>query len=87
MRALSYSQHVLVTGVASGLSAPAYAELAWLQADVSNIRYRLDGGTPTASNGHLMRNNEPPIEIVSDFSQIVVIPESAGAKLLVTYFG
>ena len=85
MRALSYDQLTLTA--ATGLTPPAGASMAWLQAESANIRYKLNGQDPTAASGLIMRSTEPPIEIQTDLYAVRVIQESAGSKLNIIYFG
>lgn len=86
MRAISYEQITSLSS-ATGLNIPANASMVWLQAETSNIRYKLEGGTPTAASGMIMRSTEPPIEIQTALAPMKFIQEAAGAILNVTYFG
>ncbi len=86
MRALSYEK-INDLSTAKGLNVPAGATMAWLQAETSNIRYLLDGSTPTATGGLVMRATEPPIELQCELAPAKFIQEAAGAKLNIVYFG
>ena len=86
MRAIGYEKIGTLTS-ATGLTIPEGATMAWLQAETANIRYRLDGGTPNATTGLLMRATEPPIELQCELPPARFIEETSGAKLSVTYFG
>lgn len=86
MRPIQFETYSTLTA-ATGLPIPANAEIAWLQAESANIRYRLDGINPSSTTGLIMRNNEPPIEVQGQLELMRFIQESAGAKLNVQYFG
>lgn len=86
MKALSYEK-ITDLSSATGLNIPAGAIVAWIQAETANVRYKLDGGTPTAASGMIMRATEPPIEIQHELNPAMFIQEAAGAQLHVTYFG
>jgi hypothetical protein len=86
MRALSY-QKINDLSSAVGLTIPAGATMAWVQAETSNVRYTLDGTTPTATGGLIMRATEPPIELQCELPPARFIEEAGGALLNVIYFG
>ena len=86
MRAIGYEK-ISTLSSATGLNIPEGATMAWLQAETANIRYRLDGASPNALTGFLMRSTEPPIELQSELQYARFIQETAGAKLSVIYFG
>lgn len=64
------------------LTPPAGATKLLVQALTQNVRYTLDGTTPTASKGFQMKAGDPPIVIpIDDDTTITVIEEAATADL------
>lgn len=64
------------------LTPPATANALLIQATGQNVRYTLDGATPTASVGFLLRGDDPALIIdVGVGMTIKVIEESAGATV------
>ncbi len=64
-------------------TAPANAKKLLMQAITQNIRYTLDGTTPTSTVGFQLRAGDPPVIIPywpGDVT-ITVIEETSGAKL------
>lgn len=64
------------------LTPPTTANALLIQAIAQNVRYTLDGTTPTASLGFLLRSDDQPlvIDVGADMT-IKVIEESATATI------
>lgn len=61
------------------LTAPEDASILLLEADGQNVRYRLDGGTPTATVGFLLETTDNVIRLdLYNNVSIQVIGVSAG---------
>ena len=71
---------------AVGLSAPAGARLALIQATDQDVRWRDDGTDPTASIGVQLRAGDD-VWYTGDLSAIALIEQSSGAVLNVSYYG
>lgn len=64
------------------LTPPATANVLLIQATGQNVRYTLDGTTPTASTGFVLRQDDQPLFIdVGVGMSIKVIQESATATI------
>lgn len=64
------------------LTPPTGAKKLLIQALTQNIRYTLDGTTPTASKGFQIKSEDPPIVIpVGPNTTITVIEEAATADM------
>jgi hypothetical protein len=81
-------QIVMGAGVET-LTVPAAATHAWIQADVQNVRYELDGTDPTATTGLTMFDGDRPIELNNEngLQTAEFIREAVGALLNAIYFG
>lgn len=67
---------------ATALTPPATANALLIQATGQNVRYTLDGTTPTASTGFVLRSDDQPLIIdVGVGMEIKVIQESATATV------
>ncbi|WP_170207511.1 hypothetical protein [Luteibacter pinisoli] len=84
---LGYQRLAVSTVAASGLTPPAGARLAALQAESANIRFRDAGGAPTAASGMRLLSNGSIYDYDSNLSAIQFIAEGAGAFLNVSYYG
>lgn len=64
------------------LTPPATANALLIQATGQNVRYTLDGTTPTASVGFVLRQDDQPLIVdVGAGMEIKVIQESATATV------
>jgi hypothetical protein len=87
MANISYVQ-VTSLGSATTLTIPAGARGAHIQAESQNVRYRLDGTSPTASVGMILYAGDPPT-VLTDFAGLNAakfIEVTGSAKLNVHYF-
>jgi hypothetical protein len=84
---LGYQRIAIGTASASGLTPPAGAYLATIQAEGANLRYRDVGGAPTATIGMRLLTTGTPQEYVGTLSAVQFIAEGAGAFLNVSYYG
>ena len=76
-----HSANVSISG-ATTLTPPAGASQVLIQAITQNIRYTLDGTTPTSTIGFQMRAGDPPVVLsVTPSMTLQVIQESATASL------
>lgn len=67
---------------ATPLTPPAGATKLLIQAITQNVRYTLDGTTPTASVGFQLKAGDPPVVIpVGEDTGVKVIQETATASL------
>lgn len=85
-------QKIAAAALASAqtLTLPAGTDRAWLQADTANIRYTLDGTTPTSVLGMILVSGaHRPLEIslAGGLAAAKFILESSTPNLNVTYFG
>lgn len=76
---------------AQSLTIPTGADRCWIQCDAAaNVRYTLDGTTPTATEGMiLIAGAHRPIELTlaAGMAAAKFILESGSPNLYVTYFG
>lgn len=73
---------------AVSITAPDSAEKIWIQAFTNNIRWTMDGTTPTASTGFQLIAGSI-IEIDFNYSKVVtikVIEETASASIQYQFF-
>lgn len=84
---LGYQQLAIGTGAASGLTPPAGARLALLQAEGAALRYRDSGGAPTVAIGMRLVVDGSIHEYLGNMASIRFIAEGAGAFLNVSYYG
>ncbi|MFN3652351.1 MAG: hypothetical protein ACK47B_22475 [Armatimonadota bacterium] len=72
----------LAISAAQTLAPPAGASRLLIQALGQNVRYTLDGTTPTASAGFQLRAGDPPVLIpIGSGTVVKVIEEAATADL------
>lgn len=75
-----------VISTAQALVNPAGATKLLIQALDQNVRFTLDGTTPTASKGFQLRAGDPPVIIpISANTTVKVIQEAATADLQYQY--
>ncbi len=79
-------QQIADLGSAVGLSPPAGARLALIQATDQDVRWRDDGTDPTASVGVQLRAGDD-LWYTGDVSVISLIEQSSGATVNVSYYG
>lgn len=81
-------QQITSLSASTGLTVPAGAKVALIQAETQSVRWRPDGSTtaPTASVGMLLAAGET-LPFTGDLSKIRFIQTTASAKLNVAYFG
>lgn len=70
---------------AAGLTVPAGANLALIDAVGQNVRWRDDGTAPTTTVGMLLLK-DTPFEYSGDLSAIQFIEVTSGADLNVSYY-
>lgn len=74
-------------GSATTISVPSGASKAMIQAVDQNIRYTLDGSTPTATHGfQLAASNEPVLIPVGDGITLKMLEEAGAAELQIQWF-
>jgi hypothetical protein len=72
---------------ATAPTVPSETDWAWVQAEGANVRFRLDGTSPTASVGLILADNDPPVEMpVWMLNNVEFIQETATAKVNIQYF-
>ena len=81
-----------VSGLSSAktLTVPAAARSAWINAVTQDVRYRPEGGTPTATAGHLIDKDAvapTTLTIEAGLRTAKFIEVTTSATLHVTYFG
>lgn len=84
-------QQITSLGTAVGLTIPAGATHAFVNAEVANVRWRDDGTAPTASVGMLLEAEQSSVPAVDLFyagtlSQIKFIAVSGSPKLNISYY-
>lgn len=78
---------ITTLSAAVGLTAPsADANVARVQAESQNVRYRADNTDPTASVGELLYAGDQGTWIFGDLKKYKFIEASASAKLNVQFF-
>jgi hypothetical protein len=65
---------------------PAGAHMAVIQVTTQNVRYRDDGGQPTASVGMQIAAGDSIVYNVDDLTRIRFIEEAASAVINVSYY-
>lgn len=78
-------QQITSLAAATGITAPAGATLAMIQAESQNVRWRDDGTNPTASVGMIIAAGDI-LMYTGDFSAIRLIEVTGSAKLNITYY-
>lgn len=84
MTSLSAAQS-LFTFVTSPLW-PTEANMVWVCAEGANVRWRGDGGVPTATVGNLIQNGQT-VKITSDLKALQFIQTAATATLNINFYG
>jgi hypothetical protein len=81
--------HAEDTSVSSAttLTAPTGATKLLLQALTKNVRYTLDGTTPTASKGFQLTAGDPPVLIPLKAGQSVILIETEASADIEYQFG
>jgi len=83
--------HQQVTGLSATktLTLPSGTRMALLQAETQDIRYTLDGTTPSSTNGLLLTAGDypTPVTVEAGLPDAKFIETTASAKLNATYFG
>lgn len=76
-----------ITGLSAvkGLTIPTGAEIAVIQAESQNVRWRDDGSVPTASVGMQLAAGRDML-FTSKLSAVRFIEEAASAKVNVSYY-
>lgn len=86
--------HIAVSSVAIGLTAAKLnpnnaipANKVTFSVETNNIRYRYDGGVPTAALGHLVTAGSPPVQVVGEgnIAKLQFVRVAADADVFVTY--
>ena len=78
-------QQITSLSAATALTVPSGASLAWVQAEVNNVRFRDDGTNPTASVGFLLLATND-FTYIGDLSAVKFIETTASATLNVLYY-
>lgn len=84
-RPLGYQQ-ITNLSAAVGLTVPEGAAWAVISCEGQNVRYRDDGGTPTATIGQPLQVNTD-LPYTGDLKKLSFIQVAASATLNVTYYG
>ena len=79
-------QQITATAAAVGLTPPAGARIAQIDAEAQPVRWRDDGSNPTATVGMRIPVGSE-LKYSGDLSAIKFIAETAGAILNVSYYG
>lgn len=81
--------HETITDLSSAVALPnipSGCDVAVLQADTQNVRYRLDGTNPTSSVGlRIIKDSYVETRIVGKLADVRVIEETSGAQLNIMY--
>lgn len=81
----THQSYILGAGAVT-LSVPLHAQSILMQALTQNIRYTLDGTTPTASTGFQLKAGDPPrLVVLSNRITLKFIRETSGAILEYEY--
>lgn len=72
---------------ATTLTTPSGATKILLQALTQNVRFTLDGTTPTASLGFQLKAGDPPIIIPLKAGQSVILIEETASATIEYQFG
>lgn len=81
----SLASSTLISSVTGGI--PAGTESVLLQCETNNVKYRDDGGTPTATVGMLLIANTIYEFTVAQIASMRVIEVTASAKINITFYG
>lgn len=84
--ALGYQQ---ITSLSSstGLTVPAGTEMALVQAESQNVRWRDDGTDPTATVGMILMAGATLEYDAAQLAVVEFIEAAASAKLNISYYG
>lgn len=85
MKVCGYQQ-ITSLSAATGLTLPANALVALIQAETQDVRWRDDGTDPTASVGMVIGAGTT-LPYTGDLSAIKLIQATASAKLNISYYG
>lgn len=81
---IGYEQIADLSSV-STLTIPENARIAFMQAEVADVRWRDDGTNPTASVGMLI-TTDIGLWYTGDLSTLALLESSGGAKLNISYY-
>lgn len=89
MRALDALGYQQITSLSSStaLTVPEGAEMALVQAESQNVRWRDDGTDPTATVGMLLMAGATLEYDAAQLSVVEFIEAAASAKLNISYYG
>jgi hypothetical protein len=87
LRVLGYEQLASIASSTAPSSVPAGTVAFAMQCSGQAVRWRADGGTPTASVGMRLLVTEPPQIFPFSPHSLRVIQESATGVVNLTYFG
>jgi len=79
-------QQITSLSSATGLTVPATATYAIIQAEAQSVRWRDDGTNPTASVGMVLNVSPDVLIYDGNLNGIKFIETSASAKLNVSYY-
>lgn len=78
-------QQIADMSAATGLTVPAGADMALIQAVTQNVRWRDDGTAPTGTVGMRLAAGDT-LSYDGDLSAFQAIEEAASAELNITYY-
>jgi hypothetical protein len=79
-------QQITSLSSAVGLTVPAGATLALIQASAKDVRWRDDGTDPSSTVGMTITAAAAPLEYAGDLSAIKFIETAASAALNISYY-
>lgn len=79
-------QQITSLSSAAALTVPVGAEVAYLQAETQNVRWRDDGTNPTGSVGIILYDGAAPTPYTGDLTALKFIEVTSSAKLNVSYY-
>lgn len=85
LNAKGYQQLTAIT-TSTALTVPRGANVALIQSEAQNVRWRDDGGAPTATVGMLLQPAFEEFWYTGDLSKLRVIQAAVGAILNVSYY-
>lgn len=80
-------QQITSLAASTALTVPDGTQLALIQCETQNVRWRDDGNAPTTSVGMLMTTSSDVLIYNGSLLDIRFIEVSASAKLNVAYYG
>lgn len=86
LSALGYEQ-ITSLSIAATLTVPAGTQMALVQAESQNVRWRDDGTNPTTTVGMRLGAGETLEYTAAQLAVVAFIEEAASAKLNVSYYG